>query len=179
MTQNELHWSLWVPGPQKYVNKQPKTTNNSLKGHYSTYFWGPGSCHRCLLRNVNRCPMNSPVLGLGTESKRRCSLSLSLSLPASLPSCVHVYAHNYIYIYAYFLFIHLQRQICRYLRTLITLVPKAIPVVSCKCEFWFQEPYLLYLTCIGSSFHRQYLSYPGYLPNFEDSGSNGNTCCIL
>ena len=29
-----------LPGPQQYVNKQTKTTNNSLKGHYSTYFWG-------------------------------------------------------------------------------------------------------------------------------------------
>ena len=31
-----------IPGPQKYVKKQPKTTKDSLKGHYSTCFWGQG-----------------------------------------------------------------------------------------------------------------------------------------
>ena len=28
--------------PKSMLKKQPKTTKNSLKGHYSTYFWGPG-----------------------------------------------------------------------------------------------------------------------------------------
>ena len=37
-----LTHSILLPGPPKYVKYWPKATKNSPKGHYVTYFGGPG-----------------------------------------------------------------------------------------------------------------------------------------